>query len=858
MGLKEYERKRDFKRTPEPRGKTRARRGRLGYVIQKHDASRLHYDFRLEHDGVLLSWAVPKGPSLDPREKRLAVHVEDHPIDYGGFEGTIPEGEYGGGTVMLWDRGTWEPEGDASKDLAAGKLKFTLHGEKLRGKWMLLRLGGPRNEDGKNWLLFKEKDEYASATGDVLKSLPLSVSSGRDLEEIAGKAKRVWHSNRVGRSGGGSRLARRRQLIEGDEDGEASDGRRKGASKKEAAGAGAKPVMKRRASSRSGKASAFDPSSLEGARRGSLPVRIEAERATLVSAVPEGDGWIHEIKFDGYRILARVSDGKVRLTSRSGNDWTARFAGVADAVAELPVESAVFDGEVVALAPDGTSRFQLLQNALSGGGAALTYFVFDLLYLDGWDLRDVPLLERKKALAGLLPGGKSAVVRGSDHVEGRGPEFFQQACRLDLEGVVSKRRDSPYRSGKGRDWVKTKCLKRQEFVIGGWTDPDGARSGFGALLLGVYEGKGLVYAGRVGTGFGSKLLDELSKRFVKLAAKEPPFVNPPPGRGLHWLKPELVGEVSFTEWTNEGSLRHPSFQGLREDKPAKDVVRERAEKAPVTKSAGAAKKNAPATGKASTKSAPATRTAPAKGRAKARSSPAVPPALPAGFRLTNPDKVLWKDPGVTKAELAAYYLLVADRMLPELAGRPLMIKRCPEGIEGSCFFQKHRNKTTPEAVGGVELVEAGERSTYLEVSDVEGLLSLVQMGATEIHVWGSRAKALEKPDRLVFDLDPDPSVEWPRVVETARLLRSRLEQLGLESFPLLSGGKGLHVVVPVQPRIEWDEAKAFCGAFTQQIVDAAPDQFTATISKAKRRGKILIDWFRNGRGATAIAPWSTR
>jgi len=720
MGLQTYKRKRDFSRTPEPRGKSlRKTAGRI-YCIQKHAATRLHYDFRLEWGGVLLSWAVPKGPSLDPKDKRLAVHVEDHPVEYASFEGIIPKGEYGGGSVLLWDRGTWSEEGDVAAGLARGRLKFRLHGEKLRGAWMLVRMGRASEEDGKeNWLLVKEKDEEADARGkrDIVAERPESVASGRLMEEIGGGSERRWKSNRPAR------------------------------------GSAARP----RATSAPKRSPSAAPSAsgIKGARKAALPERVHPQLATLVSEVPEGEEWLHELKYDGYRALCRVEEGGARFFTREGNDWTARFGDLAREAAELPVRRALLDGEVVVLQPDGTTSFQALQNVLSRENAgALVFYAFDLLYLDGYDLRGAVLGERKRLLEQLLPGNSGA-VRYSDHVVGNGSALYSRACEHKLEGIVSKRADRPYRSGRGRDWLKIKCLASQEFVIGGFTDPAGARKGLGSLLLGAYdEGGALRYAGRVGTGFTDEMLRDLRARLEALEVEKPPFVNPPRGadaRGAHWVEPRLVAAVEFTEWTRDGVLRHPTFRGLREDKRARAVVRERPADEPQSAS---------------------------------REGSSV-----AGVALTHPDRVLYPDAGITKLDLARYYESVAERILPYVRERPLTLVRCPDGHHKECFFQKHATESVPRAVGRLRLREGKGMATYLQVDSAEGLVSLVQIGVLELHPWGSHAGRIEQPDRMIFDLDPGPGVEWPSIVDGARRLRELLADLGLEAFAKTTGGK---------------------------------------------------------------------
>jgi len=797
VGLTEYRRKRDFERTSEPKGrKASRRRSGLSFVIQKHAATRLHYDFRLELDGVLKSWAVPKGPSVNPADKRLAVEVEDHPLEYGGFEGTIPKHEYGGGSVLLWDRGRWTPDGDAREGLRKGSLSFELEGEKLHGRWKLVRMGGRATERAAKpqWLLIKERDEHARGgkDSDILEERPESVDSGRTIDEIGERAKQ-------------------------------------GAGRKWTRAAGEKPKTRR------ARGKSLDPSELPGARRAKLPDVIAPQLATLVDTPPQGDDWIHEIKYDGYRLLCRIAAGKATLLTRSGQDWTDRFESIAEAAAALPVEDAMIDGEAVVLGADGRSSFQALQNAIGRSGfPSIQYFAFDLLHLDHHDLTRVPLERRKEALAALLgPRDGSDTLRYSDHVLGKGAPFYAAACRRKLEGIVAKRREGPYRSGRGRDWVKVKCTARREFVIGGYTEPRGARSAFGALLIGVHEnGDGLRYAGRVGTGFTQASLRELHEKLARLETAKPPFRDPPPARDVHWVKPRLVAEVEFTEMTKDGLLRHPSFQGLREDKPASEVVDE----APVEPLPD------PGSG---TKRRPSKR-------------PMTQANTIAGVTLTHPDRVLYPEIELTKLGLAQYMASVASRMIPEIADRPLMLKRCPEGTSGACFFQKHPGATSHAALGQVRIREKAGVATYLTVRDEEGLVALVQMGVLEVHVWGARADDVEKPDRIVFDLDPDPDVAWKAVVETARELNQRLTALDLVAFLKTTGGKGLHIVVPIRRGPEWDDVKQFSSAIAALLVREHPDLLTTHMSKARRHGRILIDTLRNRRGATWVAPYSPR
>jgi bifunctional non-homologous end joining protein LigD len=852
--LSEYRAKRRFDRTAEPRPKvSRSRTGRH-YVIQKHDATRLHYDFRLEHDGALKSWAIPKGPSLDPSERVLAVQVEDHPVDYGSFEGVIPEGEYGGGTVLLWDRGTWEPMGDAAEGLRTGKLKFKLNGKKLRGGWMLVRMHGREgDEDGKNWLLIKERDQEAvpRARGDVREDAPLSVASGRDLPDIAEARDRVWSSGRK-RAGRRSESSLPRGPGRGVRATSTAASRSRDAETKAALRRLAGAVRK------SGARAVVDPGSLPGARKTAMPEEPLAQLATLVDEAPEGDTWLHEVKFDGYRILCRIHRGRVQLLTRRGNDWTPRFRAVGESALKLHVQSAILDGEVVVLTPEGKSDFQSLQNSLKGLApkARLLYFVFDLLYLDGYDLTGVPLLQRKGILERLLAGlGGASVLRYSAHIQGHGRAVFQQACTNRLEGIVAKRADSLYSPKRTRDWLKIKCGNRQEFVIGGYTEPSGKREVFGALLLGYYDKDGhLAFAGRVGTGFNEKMLKSMLKGMHKHETDRPPFKNPPTGpeaRGVRWLKPVLVGEVQFSEWTRDGTLRHPSFQGLREDKDPKDVIREEPKVGPGDKP----ELTKPPTGSRTRK---AIAGAPAVRRAQSQ-APADGAARVAGVTLSNPARVMYPENGITKLDLARYYEEIAEWVLPHMVGRPLTLVRCPQGRQGTCFYQKHLTERMPASVHGVTIKEKdGKDEEYLAVENLTGLVGLVQMGVLELHTWGCLEDDVEKPDRLIIDLDPGPGVTWERVIGAARLVRERLEDAGLESFVKTTGGKGLHVVIPLQPRVGWDEAKAFTKIIADGIVRDQPDEYTAIMTKSRRTNKIFIDYLRNGRGATAIAPYSTR
>lgn len=860
MGLQTYWQKRDFERTAEPRGQQSRRTGHA-FVVQKHDARNLHYDFRLELGGVLLSWAVPKGPSLDPQVKRLAMQTEDHPLDYGEFEGVIPQGEYGGGAVLLWDRGTWEPEGDPEEMYRRGRLNFALHGEKLHGGFHLVRTG-PADKSGKQrWLLFKSKDDAAKPGTDdgVLKDEPKSVISGRDIASVAEDPDHVWTSKEVASTSSSSRKK--------------TQPRAKAAAPAPEAGA--------------------DLAGNPGARRLALPEFVEPELATLSAEAPEGSDWLSEIKLDGYRILARLEGHHAQLLSRRGNDWTSRLPSIASALGRLPIESGLLDGEVVVLGEDGVSDFQRLQNSMEAGrDKDCVYFAFDALFLDGFDVRRLPLRERKARLKAALEQIANPRVRFSDHVEGDGPAFFTRACKLGLEGIVCKRADSTYTSGRGRSWLKVKCLSRQEFVIGGFTEPAGSRRHLGALLVGVRENGGLTYAGKVGTGYTQASLAELARRLGPLEQKEPPFHNPPTGserRGVHWVKPRLVAEIAFVERTSDGMVRHASFQGLREDKAPEDVhletpagpadetetevasrstatasaSRSEAMAASVPTRAGKARAEA-AQGKPPAKAgrAPPTGRA-ARGATSKASKPQAPPPQPIDLdpsrvEITHPDRILFPEQGITKRDLMLHYARVARWMLPQIVERPLMLVRCPEGAGKQCFHQKHPSRGMPRAVKQVTVQQKKGPEENLMIRDVEGLLGLVQMGALEIHAWGCRADRLDCPDQLVFDLDPDEGLPWERVVEAALTLRERLEQHGLAGFLRVTGGKGLHIVTPVTPTTPWEAARRFTKQVADAMVQAEPSKYLATMTKQKRKGKLFIDYFRNGVGATAICSYSTR
>ena len=809
MALEEYRRKRDFRKTPEPAGVAASHEkpgAALSFVIQKHAARRLHYDFRLELDGVLKSWAVPKGPSLDPGEKRLAVHVEDHPLDYGEFEGVIPEGEYGGGTVLLWDRGIWVPlNSDPEAAYRKGSLKFTLEGEKLHGNWALVRMGGKAaNERHENWLLIKERDAAAvPQSGDaVVTDNPLSVASGRSLDAIAADRDRVWHSNR------------------GDNE---------------------KPPVQ-----------TIAVQDIPGARKRRIPDKLQPQLATLAGQAPDGPEWLHEIKYDGYRLLARIEGGKVRLITRGGLDWTAKFRSLADQLGELPLDSALIDGELVHLEQEGTTSFSGLQDAISSGKTdTLNFFAFDLLYCDGWDLTGAALEDRKSALAKIISPNQQGMLRYSDHQIGSGPKFLSQACHFALEGIVSKRRTEPYRPGRSRSWLKSKCRNREEFVIVGYTDPEGSREGFGALLVGYYDPQGkLRYAGRVGTGFNTGQLIQLHRRLDSLARPEPTVALPKgvSRKGVHWIEPRLVAEVEFATWTADAILRQASFQGLREDKDARDVVYDPKTRTAVEPAAKSKSKKAPARSK-QTVSKKAETDEPQRARDGS--------LLFEGVRLTHPDRILYPGTSLTKLDVARFYAAIENWVLPQLSGRLLTLVRSPAaGMK--TFYQKHIGDEAPEAIKRFNIDGQEEPEIYPYIEDLPGLIGLVQMGVLEIHPWGSRVNKLEMPDRVTMDLDPDEGLPWQRVTEAAIDVRDALAGIGLKSFAKTTGGKGLHVVIPLTPKLDWDQVKAFAKWIADSFVAQRPEAFTANMAKRARHGRIYIDYLRNGRGATAVGAYTPR
>ncbi len=844
MALTTYWKKRRFDVTEEPRGKTARRKG-SAFVIQKHAATRLHYDLRLELDGVMKSWAVTRGPSLVPGEKRLAVEVEDHPIEYNKFEGTIPKGQYGGGTVMLWDRGQWEPEEDPERGLKKGSLKFRLEGAKLQGSWHLVRMHRRPGEKRNNWLLIKSKDDTARGARDkdILEELPLSIASGRTMDEItegaAKKLSRIKSLLRGGKSKAKKPVANKT----------AASKRKKTRKRAAAATAQIHETVRSRRAPVPRRAAKADGETIPGGKRTFQPPFIAPTLATLSDKAPSSDNWIHEIKFDGYRLQTRIADGHAALLTRKGLDWTQKFEPVSHALEELAVKTATLDGELVVEGDDGVSSFSLLQQDLSAGRTdRMVYYVFDLLYLDGVDLRGVPLERRKAELAKLLRRtSKNGPVRFSESLDQTGEVLLKHACQLGLEGIISKVRNAPYRAGRVPDWLKTKCTDRQELVVAGYAPSTADAQAIGSLIVGYYEAGELKYAGRTGTGYTHKLARELYKKLNTLRQTECPFGKVPAEERRSrvkavWVKPKLVAEVELRGWTHGGHIRQSSFQGLREDKAATDVVRERKVTVAAAKAGTTSKKSR----------APAT--------AGKKTVIAKPPRKKdedyfGAVRLSHPERVYWPDVGLTKRDLAEYYGKVWNLMRRELVGRVIAIVRCPEGATGQCFFQKH-------ATAGVEakflrLVPEPDGDKSIAVDDLDGLIALAQAGALEIHIRGSTIDRLEEANRLVFDLDPGPGVKWKELIEAAREVRERLDGLGMETFVKTSGGKGLHVVLPIAPT-PWEEAKGFARKIAEAMERDDPKRFVSTATKAKREKRIFVDYLRNSREATAIAPFSTR
>jgi bifunctional non-homologous end joining protein LigD len=758
--LAKYNSKRDFTQTDEPAGKI-ARTGGNRFMVQKHDATRLHWDFRIEVDGVLKSWAVTRGPSLDPNEKRLAVRTEDHPLSYADFEGTIPKGQYGGGTVMLWDDGLWEPvAGKSAKDLEKGHLHFRLQGERMNGEWLLIRLKPRGKEKNENWLLRKIDDAYAGATDFLVETGLTSIKTGRTMQEIA-------------------------------------EGKKPGKRPAKASPQATARVAKHAAAPKNAKLPGFEKPQL----------------ATLVDSVPTGTQWLHEVKYDGYRALIATGTKGPKIYTRTGLDWTEKFPGIAEAAKSLPAP-ALIDGEIVAFKA-GKPDFSTLQEAISAGGEGLTFFAFDLLTDRGEDTAKLPQLTRKERLRTLLEGADER-IQFSEHIAGAGEKLFEEMCRQGFEGIVSKRADAPYRGTRTQAWLKTKCIRRQEFVIIGWTPSTAKGRGFRSLLLAVNGPSGPVYAGKVGTGFSQATLHDLRERFDKIAAKDAPAKVPrAEARGAQWLKPSLVAEIAFAEFTAENVVRHASFLGLREDKKATDVVVE--------------------------KPAP------------------LPEAPETSIKISSRERVIYPEAGLTKGQLADYYAAIAPVALRWLANRPISLVRCPQGRAKHCFFQKHDAGSFGDNVHHVDVREKdGSVEPYLYIDDLDGIMACVQMGTIEFHGWGSLVADIEKPDRLVFDLDPDEGLDFAMVKKAAEDLKEHLADIGLTSWPLLSGGKGVHVVVPLIPQTEWPAVRSFAERFARALAQAEPDRFTANLKKVTRKGKIFIDYLRNQRGATAVLPYVAR
>jgi bifunctional non-homologous end joining protein LigD len=748
--LDTYRNKRDFSVTPEPEAQLVDAGGeRPAFVVQKHDATRLHYDFRLEHGGVLWSWAVTRGPSLDPAEKRLAVRTEDHPLAYGDFEGTIPEGEYGGGTVMLWDKGWWEPLHDPVGGLEEGKLHFLLHGSRMKGGWALVRMRPRKGEKRENWLLIKQRDRFAGRSADaLLNRYKTSVVTGRTMRSIA------------------------------TDKPEASKG---------------------------------------AAQRGRMPRFRAVQLATLKDTPPEGEDWRHEAKFDGYRCLIAIGEGGVRFYTRNGKDWSDRFGSLSKPAAAIPCDAALIDGEVIA--GPGGGDFSTLQTALQNG-EVLVFYAFDLLHLDGEDLTGKPQSDRRASLERLLAGvPPRGPIRLSPFVEGSGAAALARICREGGEGIVSKRADAPYRGGRGTTWIKAKCTRRAEFVIAGWSPSDKRGRPFSSLLLGSYERGRLVYRGRVGTGFDAGRFETLVAAMKPLARKSSPFDEDLPAetRHAHWLTPKLVAEVIYAEFTAEGRIRHGVYRGLREDKEATDVS--------------------------------------AASEAETHSEAAVV----GGVRISSARREIYPGTGITKGDVATYYEAVAGRFLETAAGRPVSLLRCPSGIDGERFFQKHAGKGFPDAIATVPIREKdGSTEDYMVLLSRQAVLGAVQMGTVEFHIWGATRDDLERPDRMVFDLDPDEGYDFGGLVGAAQEIRRHLAEIGLDAGAMVTGGKGIHVIVPLRRAAGWDTVKTFAQTFATVLAEREPGRFTATMAKAKRKDRIFIDWLRNERGATAIAPYSLR
>ncbi|NLJ58242.1 MAG: DNA ligase D [Tissierellia bacterium] len=758
--LKDYNQKRNFEKTFEPEGIVANSKEGLRFVVQYHEASRKHYDLRLEWEGVLLSWAVPKGPSYNTSNKRLAVHVEDHPLSYRNFEGTIPKGEYGGGVVMIWDEGYWQPFGNVEEGLAKGELKFTLKGKRLKGNWALIRWKAKSNEKVDNWLLLKEKDQYAMDE-DGISKFTTSIRTGRTMKEIERGEEEKINRNPFN--------------------------------------------------------------------------NVSIQLAKLANRVPEGEDWLCELKYDGYRIIAFVEGKKVRLISRNNNDYTKKFPKIATSIMSWAKRAMVLDGEIVVTDQEGKSDFQALQNYMKNPqDQNLNYVVFDILALDGEDLRGYPLIKRKEILENLLKDPLPN-LHYSRPVKGNIKESFQVACNLNMEGIIVKKAESIYRGERNDDWLKLKCSKRQEFIIGGYTLSNKRTSGISSLLLGFYEGEDLIYAGRAGTGISMKDMEILEEKFANLKRLNPPFKLPPKERSnenITWLEPEIVAEINFAQWTKDNLLRQASYKGLRTDKNPKEVEREDQkedeynEQPPLTKEA--------------------------KPTVKAGD------LIIEGIKITNPDRLVFDDPKITKEDVVRYYLNISERMLPYLGNRILSIVRCPKGVGETCFYKKHPGPNSQGIITIPISTASGKTEDYFYIDSISGLISEAQMGTLEFHIWGSTVKNLEKPDMLVFDLDPDEGMDLSIVRQGVVDIKEILDELSLNSYLKTSGGKGYHLVVPLEPSVNWNVSYDFAKGVVQVMEKKWPDRYTSNVRKASRKGKIFIDWIRNGRGATSIAPYSLR
>nr|WP_256354731.1 DNA ligase D [Variovorax sp. dw_308] len=809
-----YWAKRDFGITAEPRGEhVQDREGALSFVVQKHAASRLHYDFRLELDGVLVSWAVPKGPSFDPTDKRIAIHVEDHPLSYGSFEGTIPPKQYGAGEVIVWDRGTWEPVGDPRQGMSVGKVLFKLHGKKLKGLWELVKIakGGEKQEP---WILFKKRDAFArpKAEYDVLMALPDSVITGP--AGVRGKKKSAGPTLAVATPAGSARAGARVGARVGARAG-ASAGARAGAGE----GASAQAA---------------------GAIKALLPEKLSPQLATLATGVPRTGEWLYEIKFDGYRLMARIDKGHARLITRGGHDWSSKMPGLVRELEELGLSSGFLDGEIVVLGPGGSPDFNALQNAFDRGRGAdqIVYFLFDVPFFEGYDLRAVTQRERRALLKALLDEKGTEHVRYSADFDGDPASILASACRLNLEGLIAKRADAPYVSRRSDAWLKLKCKLRQEFVVAGYTQRSDNAAQVGSLLLGVHAPDGtLVSAGSVGTGWDVQTARELKDKLAPLQIKTAPFAAGPakPGRwskraagAERWVEPQLVAEVTFAEWTPDGQVRHASYLGLRSDKPAQKIVRETAK---VVDGPSAATTSGQ--------------------KAKGTSSSA-------RIKVSNADRVIDAATGLTKLDLVRYYESVADFILPHLKGRPVSLVRGPQGVAGQLFFQKHGEKIGIPGITELDPSLWPGHASLLEVANAQALAGAAQLNVIEFHTWNSTKKAIDQPDRMIFDLDPGEGTSWAHIQEAAVLTRALLNELGLKSWLKTSGGKGLHVVVPLAPRVDYDTVNAFSKAIVQHLAKTIPSRFVARSGASNRVGKLFVDYLRNGHGATTAAAFSAR